>query len=103
MGVIVSRHPYYGYGIRINRKADLTDTHLSLRAIERAPLGTLVILGQALLGFQPTTGFFRTGRKISVLCEKEQWCQTDGNLFGSGKEFLFEYLPDCIRLLAYSS
>jgi diacylglycerol kinase family enzyme len=95
---IISRHPYYGYGLMINRSANLKDEYLHLRSINSTLLPTLTMVAAAFLNRQGR-GIFCKGKRIRISCETEQAFQCDGEFMGQGKEFGFEVLPGSVKLI----
>jgi diacylglycerol kinase (ATP) len=95
---IISKHPYYGFGLMINRWADLKDEYLHLRSVNTAWLSTLAESAAAFLK-RPGRGIFCKGKSIRLICETEQALQCDGEFMGQGKDFAFEVLPQSLKLI----
>jgi len=98
LATIISKHPFYGYGLKVNR-GDLTDPYLHVRSFNLGRLRTAKAMAAAALKVAPTTGVFHKGTSFSVSSETEQAFQCDGEWCGTGKEFHFEVLPDHLRLI----
>lgn len=98
LATIVSKHPFYGYGLRVNRGA-ITDPCLHVRAYNRSRLASLKALAAAALRVAPTTGVFHRGTAFTIVCDRDQALQLDGEWGGTGREFQFELLPEGVRLI----
>jgi len=96
---IISKHPYYGYGLLVNPQASLTEPLLYLRTINNPRLATPALLEAAARKKTAVAGFFQQGKRIDVACSTEQWLQCDGECMGPGKEFSFQVLPDELKLI----
>jgi len=98
LATIISKHPFYGYGLRVNRGA-ITDPCLHVRAYNRSRLASLKALAAAALKVAPTTGVFHRGTAFTIACDRDQALQLDGEWGGTGREFHFEMLPEGLRLI----
>ncbi|WP_461209346.1 diacylglycerol/lipid kinase family protein [Desulfocurvus sp. DL9XJH121] len=98
LATIISKHPFYGYGLRVNR-GDLTDPCLHVRAFNLGRLRTASALAAAALKVRPDTGVFHKGRSFTVSCPTEQAFQCDGEWCGTGTEFSFEVLARDLRII----
>lgn len=98
LATIISKHPFYGYGLRVNR-GDLLDPYLHVRSYNLGRLNSLKALAAAAFKVTPTTGVFHKGTSFTVHCEGEQALQLDGEWGGTGSDFHFEVLPDSLRLI----
>ena len=98
LATIISKHPFYGYGLRVNRGA-ITDPCLHVRAYNRSRLASLKALAAAALKVAPTTGVFHRGTAFTIACDRDQALQLDGEWGGTGREFHFEMLPGSVRLI----
>jgi diacylglycerol kinase family enzyme len=98
LAAIVSRHPFYGYGLRVNR-GRITDSLLHLRVIGSGPLSVPGILARAALRREPRKGLFLEGDRFRIACDRDQPVQVDGEEAEEGRELAFELLPAFLRLL----
>jgi len=99
LATIIAKHPFYGYGLRVSRGAALTDPHLCLRVVNSPRLAAPALLAAAALKRRPAGGFFGRAKRFEIISAKEEWLQCDGDLAGRGKEFVFEVLPDHLKLI----
>ncbi len=97
MAAIVSRHPYYGYGLKVNR-GRLTDDDLRLRCLRGFP-GLPKALGAALVRKTPTAGLLLRGGCFTISCETDMPLQFDGEWGGWGSRFTFETVPGHVTLV----
>ncbi len=98
LATIVSKHPFYGYGLRVNR-GELADPYLHVRSYDLPRLASLKALAAAALKVAPTTGVFHKSRAFTIACDGEAPLQLDGEWGGTGREFRFEVLADSLRLI----
>ncbi len=97
LAAIVSRHPYYGYGLKVNR-GGLTDGALNLRCL-RGGLRLPKALGAALVRKTPTAGLLLRGERFTISCNTDMPLQFDGEWGGRGGSFTFETLPNHVTLV----
>ncbi len=95
---IISKHPFYGYGLRVNR-GDLTDPYLHVRSFNASRLRTATALAAAALKKRPGSGVFHKGHDFVITSETEQAFQCDGEWCGVGKEFRFAVLERALTLI----
>lgn len=98
LATIISKHPFYGYGLKVNR-GDLTDPYLHVRSFNRGRLRMAKAMAAAAFKIAPTTGVFHKGTSFSITTDNEQAFQCDGEWCGTGTEFQFEVLPDHLKLI----
>jgi len=98
LAAIVSKHPFYGYGLRVNQ-GRITDAGLFFRSVSANLLALPGVLAAAALRREPRLGFLRRGRAFTVRSETDQCLQYDGEWGGRGREFHFAALPDYVRLI----
>ena len=96
---IVSKHPFFGYGLKVSQGINLADPTLSLRLVEGGRAMALTLLAAGLLVRRPVGGRIMTGARFTVLTQVERWLQCDGELIEPGREFTFELGPDRLRLI----
>jgi len=96
---IVSKHPFFGYGLRVSRGVSLPQPLLALRLVEGGRLRAALLLAAGALGRRPVGGLFWTGRRFHLTSAVERWLQCDGDLIEAGKEFSFELHPQRLRLI----
>lgn len=98
LATIISKHPFYGYGLRVNR-GDLTDPYLHVRSINYGLLRTAKAMTAAAFKVTPTIGVFHKGEAFTVTSDTDQAFQCDGEWCGMGNEFHFEVLPRHLRII----
>lgn len=98
LATIISKHPFYGYGLKVNQ-GDLTDPFLHVRSFNLGRLRTAKAMAAAAFKVTPSTGVFHRGTSFTVHADTEQAFQCDGEWCGTGTEFHFEVLPDHLRLI----
>ena len=98
LATIISKHPFYGYGLRVNR-GDLTDPYLHVRSINYGLLRTAKAMTAAAFKITPTTGVFHKGESFTITAAHPQAFQCDGEWCGTGREFHFEVLPRHLRII----
>ena len=96
--VIVSAHPYYGYGLLVNQ-GRLTEPLLNLRAVSGSTIRLAGLTLAAILRRPPRSGLFLSGQKFTVRCAGDQWFQADGECLGRGREYTFELAAEPLRLI----
>lgn len=97
LAAMVSRHPYYGYGLKVNR-GGLTDGMINLRCL-RGGLRLPKALGAALVRKTPTGGLLMSGRRFTISCDVDMPLQFDGEWGGWGSSFTFETLPGHVTMI----
>lgn len=98
LATIISKHPFYGYGLRVNR-GDLTDPYLHVRAFNLGRLRTAKAMAAAALKAVPGTGVFHKGEGFTITAAEDQAFQCDGEWCGTGREFRFDILPRHLRII----
>ena len=99
LATIVSKHPFFGYGLKISQGFSLFDPILSLRLVEGSKAAALPLLATGLLARTPLGGRIRLGSQFSLTTDRERWLQCDGELIEGGREFTFELSPEPLRLI----
>ena len=99
LAAIVSKHPFFGYGLKISQGVNLADPALSLRLVEGGRATALTLLAAGLLTRRPVGGRIKTGTRFTIATEVDRWLQCDGELIESGREFTFELCQDRLRLI----
>ncbi len=94
--VIVSKQPFYGYGLRVN-SGRLDDGSLSLRSLSGPAIRLMLPLMAAACRLPPSHS--RTGTRYVIQSSHDLWMQCDGEAVCQGREFTFELLADHVRML----
>ncbi len=97
LSLIITKVPYYGYGLKVVPKAKIDDGLLHLLAVTSGKVGFLYGLVTSFLG-KNQIGDYKSGRDIKIETERELYLQTDGDLRSKGKSFQFHVLPEEIRM-----
>ena len=98
LAAIVSKHPFYGYGLRVNR-GRITDSDLFFRSVSANPLALPGVLAAAALRREPRLGFLRRGPEFTVESDADQFLQYDGEWGGVGRRFHFAARPGYVRVI----
>ncbi len=100
VSLIISKHCYYGYGLRVFNDAALSDGSLHIRAVNQDLLQILYSLGISRL-CKEIPGTFYRARNIRVECDHESPMQQDGNYMRSSTEFEFKLQLAKLRFVGY--
>lgn len=96
--VIVSKQPFYGYGLLVNR-GRLDDGTLSVRTVRGSLYRLPVVLAAAVLRIPPRHELSGSAAAVTIRCSEPQWMQCDGEAVCRGSEFTFEFLPGHVGLI----
>ena len=94
LSAIVTKHPFFGYGLRVSNKVNLTEPNLSLRLVGGSRLGALGQLAASAVCKHPVCASIKTGQGFRIKTDRERWLQCDGDLIESGRDFSFEVSPE---------
>ena len=97
LGVSITKHPYYGYGLVLVPHARFDDGKLHVFCAA-AGLGKTVgtVLSAFTIGNR--VGTFLEGRKVVIRLENPVALQTDGDLAWEADRFTFEVLPKALKI-----
>ena len=98
LSLVVSKHPYYGYNIKINPNACLEDKFLHVKILNPKKEELLLTILQ-LLAKNIKNGEHIKAHTLLVLPNKEISLQADGDILLSGTEFKFEVLPKSLKMI----
>jgi diacylglycerol kinase (ATP) len=95
--LIMAKHPYFGYGMKIVPSARFDDGMLHILCIAG---GLTNAAGALLTSFTigNRVGRFVQGRKATVRLEKPLALQIDGNLAWEADRFAFEAMPKALKI-----
>lgn len=96
--VIISKIPYYGYGLNVIPKAKLDDGNIHLLWVNASLPGILFGLASALLGGNKT-GTYRAAKQVTISSDKNMYLQMHGNLYKEAQKFIFTILPAHLRMI----
>lgn len=97
LSLIIARHPYFGYGMKLVPDARLDDGSLHLACIAGGfASAAFTVLTSFTLGNR--AGRFFRGRKALVRLEKPLALQIDGTLAWEADRFSFEVLPKALKI-----
>jgi len=97
ISLIVTKTPYYGYGLKVVPKARIDDGLLHVMMISADPSTTLSnIVASSTSG--NAFGQYLTCKRVSIETAVELPLQVDGNLEREGTKFKFQVLPSTLRL-----
>jgi diacylglycerol kinase family enzyme len=99
---IVTKLPYYGYGMKIMPGASMADALLHTRYFRN---NVMRILTAAVLSFSVgnRVGQYARAREVRITSERPLWLQIDGNLAWPARKFHFRVAPGMLRLISPSS
>lgn len=100
VSLIISKHCFYGYGLRVFNDAALCDGCLHVRAVNQDLLHILYSLGISRL-CREIPGTFYRARSIRVECDRKSPMQQDGNYIRSSTAFEFELRLARLRFVGY--
>ncbi len=95
--LMITKHPFYGYGMKIVPRARFADRTLHVFWVGRGLLPTLY---GALTAFTVgnRTGHHRRGEKVEVRLRSPLLLQTDGNRAWESDCFSFRVLPKALKI-----
>ena len=99
LSFMITKQPYYGYGLKVMPAARLDDRRLHVRVLHTGLISSLVG-GATSLTIGNRVGFYRTGERVSVALERPLVMQADGDVAWEAKEFRFTVLPKALRIKA---
>jgi diacylglycerol kinase (ATP) len=97
LSVIIARHPYFGYGMKLVPGACFDDGLLHILCLGG---GFLKAAGAVITSFTlgNRLGRFLHGRKAVVRFDRPMVLQLDGNPAREGDRFVFEVLPKALKI-----
>ncbi|MBI5208269.1 MAG: NAD(+)/NADH kinase [Candidatus Firestonebacteria bacterium] len=98
LSLIITKIPFYGFGLNIMPEAVLDDGNLHLRYINS---GTLNVCYGILTSFlnKNKIGKYIKAKKISILSDKKLILQIHGDIEKEDNNFDFEILPNKLRMI----
>jgi diacylglycerol kinase family enzyme len=95
--LIVTKTPFYGYGIKVVPKAKLDDGRLHVLLVSGSPAS---IFSGIVTSIQNGNlfGEYTTCAEMTVKSEKERYLQVDGTLLRKGTDFTFRVLPSALKI-----
>ncbi|HEX9909504.1 MAG TPA: diacylglycerol kinase family protein [Desulfatiglandales bacterium] len=99
LSLMITKQPYYGYGLKVMPGARLDDRRLHVRVLHTGWMTSLVG-GATSLTVGNRAGFYRTAERVSVFLERPLLMQTDGDVAWEAKEFRFTILSKALRIKA---
>lgn len=99
LNFIVTKLPYYGYGMKIMPAASMGDAQLHTRFFRN---NVIRILTAAVLSFSVGNrlGEYASATEVRITTERPMWLQIDGNVAWSARAFHFQVAPGMLRLIA---
>lgn len=96
--VLISKHPYYGMGLKVNPKAKLTDGKLHLTFIRNSiPELAYAVLTSFFIGNK--AGEYTECNRVHITTNRDSPLHIDGNVLYKGKEFEFQVLPKAVKMI----
>jgi diacylglycerol kinase (ATP) len=97
LSLIIARHPYFGYGMKLLPGARFDDGALHILCMAGGLMkAACTVLTSFTLGNR--IGLFLHGRKAVVRLEQPLALQIDGNLAWEADRFTFEVLPKALKI-----
>jgi diacylglycerol kinase (ATP) len=97
LSLIVTKTPFYGYGIKVVPKAQLDDGLLHVMLVSGRQPTTISSIVTSLMGGN-LLGHYITCKAVTIKTNKELHLQIDGNLERKGTDFGFRVLPAALRM-----
>lgn len=97
LSLMVTKHPFYGYGMNVVPRARFGDGRLHVLFVSSglvlSTFGAITALFAA-----NRVGRYRTGRKLTVKFDRPLVLQMDGNLAWESDSFSFRVLPGALKI-----
>jgi diacylglycerol kinase family enzyme len=97
LSLMVAKHPYYGYGMRVVPRARLDDRRLHVLSIQSGALGCLLGAVSAFT-VGNRTGHYGTAERVAVKADRPLGLQIDGNCAREARSFHFVLRPGALRI-----
>ena len=97
LSLMIVKHPYYGFGMKVVPKARFDDRKLHLVAINAGLCGA-VIGGISAFTIGNRIGQYRDGLKLEVSLDRVLTMQYDGNEGWESERFRFRILPGALKI-----
>jgi diacylglycerol kinase (ATP) len=97
LSLVVTKQPYYGFGMRVVPGARLDDRQLHILCIN-SELFQSVIGAITAFTVGNCIGQYRTGRQLTVNLERPLVLQIDGNDAWEADVFAFKVLPNALKI-----
>jgi diacylglycerol kinase (ATP) len=97
LSLMIAKHPYYGYGMKLLPKARLDDGELHVLCTTGSLTQLACVVMSAFTVGNRFGRFFR-GKELVVRCERPLALQTDGELAWEADLFTFKILPKALRI-----
>lgn len=97
VSLIVTKTPFYGYGLKVVPRAELDDGRLHVLLVSGHPAS---IFSGIVTSFQDghLFGEYTKCRSVKITTEKERHLQVDGTLVRKGTDFTFRVLPGALKM-----
>lgn len=97
LSLMIVKHPYYGFGMKVVPKARFDDRKLHLVSINAGLCGA-VIGGISAFTIGNRIGQYRDGLKVNVNLDRALTMQYDGNEGWKSERFRFNVLPKALKI-----
>jgi YegS/Rv2252/BmrU family lipid kinase len=97
ISLIVTKTPFYGYGLKVVPKAQLDDGLLHVMLVSGRQHTTISSIVTSMMGGN-LLGQYITCEHVDIETDKELHLQIDGNLERKGTDFEFQVLPSALRM-----
>ncbi|MBI5418023.1 NAD(+)/NADH kinase [Candidatus Poribacteria bacterium] len=98
LSLIITKIPYYGFGLNVVPEAILDDECIHLRCINSNTLNICYGILTSFL-YKNKIGKYMKAKKINIQSDKELILQIHGDLGKENKNFNFEILPNKLRII----
>lgn len=95
--LIVTKHPYYGFGMKIVPKARLDDRSLHILCLRAGAVTSSVGIVTSFIGGN-RAGHYSTGTELALEFDKPMTLQIDGSLAWDAESFTFTVLPGALKM-----
>lgn len=97
--LLVVKHPFHGFGMRVVPQARLDDGRLHVLAVSSG-FWRAIVSGGAALFASNLTGRYQNGKSVKAFFDRPHGLQADGEEWWEGRTFRFEVLDQAIMMKA---
>ena len=97
LSLMVTKQPYYGFGMNVVPKAQLDDRQLHILSINSGVFGSVIGAITSFVGGN-RIGQYRTSRQLTANLERPLLLQIDGDDAWEADTFTFKVLPNALKI-----
>lgn len=97
LSLVVVKHPFHGFGMKIVPKAKLDDGTLHVLAVSSGFWKSIFRGCMAFFSSNPI-GHYQTGKRVDVVLDRPHCLQADGEEWWEGRTFRFQVLPRAVMI-----